>query len=569
MSRVLISLGQMPAKLDAVKYIGNKFQGGLMLKLANELEALGHTIYIVKWKYNNIEIPSTMKVIDVDDILQYYTCIEEVDAEAYILGAAVANLMPVTPWVGKFPSHNYSENQEFDIRFKIAPRIINMVKKKHHRSTLIGFKLSTGSHYDAFETLKESNADLVIYNNPKNLDEVTFCYKTFLCKKGNRSEIAERIDYLLKIGYVKTEKRYFPDTSDSEKIDLHAYFQIKELEKYVLDENRHGAIGICADNGFYVHTRYHKYIAILNDNRYIDNNLEVHMGTDASEKYTEALPMFKAMKELRKKHRYFIHTHKELNVDTPYKLGYIPPNSNVDSLSEVIHDCENKWLEFDDTKLIIKSECHGYFMSFEKLADVLDLVSNRNWVNYDPPTRYINDNSDIFDDVLAKEKFVHNVGLEIGGNSSDASKVFEHLHLKRHVIDPYFDEPLPAEFNRADDSQFDIIVAKNCAPIIGLNSLELYSKIGTRLLFNFPKQYMIDREVDCLHGSIKRELSYHVDGKVFHSLILISGDTTERDVHHTYDMLTEEIIYNRFHKRFEIFFRHTERGVWCYMKKLS
>jgi len=37
MKKILITLGQIPAKLDAVKYIGNKFQGGLMVKLAREL----------------------------------------------------------------------------------------------------------------------------------------------------------------------------------------------------------------------------------------------------------------------------------------------------------------------------------------------------------------------------------------------------------------------------------------------------------------------------------------------------------------------------------------------------
>jgi len=33
--RILLTLGPIPGKLDAVKFISNKFKGGLMVKLAN------------------------------------------------------------------------------------------------------------------------------------------------------------------------------------------------------------------------------------------------------------------------------------------------------------------------------------------------------------------------------------------------------------------------------------------------------------------------------------------------------------------------------------------------------
>jgi phosphopantothenoylcysteine synthetase/decarboxylase len=36
--KILVTLGQIPAKLDAVKYIGNRFSGKSILKIANALK---------------------------------------------------------------------------------------------------------------------------------------------------------------------------------------------------------------------------------------------------------------------------------------------------------------------------------------------------------------------------------------------------------------------------------------------------------------------------------------------------------------------------------------------------
>lgn len=561
MSNIVISLGVIPAKLDAVKYIGNKFNGGLILRLALELSELGHSVEIVKWKYNKIDTTGVDNVHNVDDINEYQTFMQLNHYDIYILGAAVANLMPVEPWKGKFPSHNYSEGDEINIKFKICPRIINQIKKNHPRSTLIGFKLSTGSYLDAFETLKESNADLVIYNNPSDLDKITFCYKTFQVKDGIRSDIADRIDDLSKINYFTTRQNL---ENLNNNLDIKPVFLIKELEKYVLDENNHGSIGVVQNElgtpYLYTHSRYDKHIGIYGKGLVYDNEFNARVDY----KLTEALPVFLKFMGLNDGYKYFIHTHKG-NYKHHLEVGYIPPNASEESVDDIIN--KGKFIETIDGSdlIIIKSECHGYFMAFKNLEDVLNTLSNRNWTKYDPPTRYVNDNSDIFNDILNAEKFQGSVGLEIGGNSSNLSKVFEKLNLSVENFDPYFDDnkswPI-GYFN-----QCELIVAKNCAPIIGLNSLELYSQLSKRMLFNFPKQYICDRVVVTVSGDIKREISYHISGIVFHSLTLIKGEGLEPDVFHSYEMLTKENVYNRFHKQFEIMFRETENGVWCYMKK--
>ena len=565
MGKIIVSLGQIPAKLDLVKYIGNKYQGGLTLQLAIELGEIGYDVEIVKWKYNKIDVTNINIVHNVDNIDEYLDFMLAHEYDVYVLGAAVANIMPVTPWKGKFPSHNYNEGDEFDIKFKICPRIINQIKKKYPRSTLIGFKLSTGSYFDAFETLKESNADLIIYNNPTDLHKLTFCYKTFMTKEGNRDEIAHEINYLSEIKYVRTFNT-LPHSNN--EFDLQIYFQIKELEKYVLDENNHGSIGIVSDSGLYTHTRHNKYVGIVEDNRHIDNNMNIIRPTVGTDKFTEALSMFTWLRNKFPKHKYFIHTHKEGSYISDKEVGYIPPNCGGDSISRIL----SLSYPFNDnlTQFIIKSECHGYFMSFEKLSDVLNLLTNRNWDRYDPPTRYVNDESDIFNDVL-KDKISRNDYqriLEIGGNVGNFPKVCNLVsNIGRLKLDPYFELDSKWKINHVCGDLYDLIIAKNCGPIMGMEMLSNYSKIATRMLFNFPKQYNCNREVECVSGALKKEVSHRIGNKVFHSLVLIKGESPEEDVYHDYDALNKEWLYNQFHKEFDLQFRYTKGGIWCLMER--
>jgi hypothetical protein len=165
---ILFTVGPIPAKLDAVKYITNRFKGGLALKTAEQLNVLGNKVVIVKWKHT--ELNTNLETINIDDVLDYYKKVSDFDADAYVLAAAVANLMPVDPFEGKFPSHKYNVGDQFDIKFCIAPRVIDALKSLHSKSCLIGYKLFDGTTEElidaAKKTLHESKANLVFANHP-------------------------------------------------------------------------------------------------------------------------------------------------------------------------------------------------------------------------------------------------------------------------------------------------------------------------------------------------------------------------------------------------------------------
>lgn len=167
--KVLISVGPIPAKLDSVKFVTNRFKGGLALKSAHYLAQKGNDVTIMAWKFT--ELKTDLPIIYIDDVMDYYEKILNFEADAYILAAAVANLMPSTPYEGKFPSHNYKVGEKFNVEFQIAPRIIDDIKQKYPRCTLIGYKLYDGTDEELIsagkKTLFDSKSNVVFANHPK------------------------------------------------------------------------------------------------------------------------------------------------------------------------------------------------------------------------------------------------------------------------------------------------------------------------------------------------------------------------------------------------------------------
>lgn len=168
--KVVLTAGPIPAKLDSVKIITNKFKGGLATITANYLNKRDFDLTVVKWEKTELSLTPDIEVVNVSDVESYVETVLGIEADAYILAAAVANLMPVSPWEGKFPSHKYDVGDTFDIKFTISPRLIDQIKLKYPKSTLIGYKLFDGSREElieaGFKTLRNSKSNLVVCNSP-------------------------------------------------------------------------------------------------------------------------------------------------------------------------------------------------------------------------------------------------------------------------------------------------------------------------------------------------------------------------------------------------------------------
>ena len=248
MKKILISVGPIPAKVDSVKFITNVFKGGLALKTAEYLKNRGNDVTIIAWEHTklNTQIP----IIVIKDVMDYYQTILSLEFDAYILAGAVANLMPSNPYSGKFPSHNYSVGEKFQIEFEIAPRVIDEIKKKYPRSTLIGYKLFDGSQEDLIKaakiTLHESKANIVFANHPKSAKDkkiaLTQDGSIFECSFDEHCDVMNR---LIQETFYKTKE---------EKID----FMMNEDDNFVIenyspkeeDARYYGTFAIRKKNGF-------------------------------------------------------------------------------------------------------------------------------------------------------------------------------------------------------------------------------------------------------------------------------------------------------------------------------
>lgn len=175
--KIAISAGPIPARLDTVKFITNKFKGGLALKTAGYLASQADfEVDLVMWgaAAKDARVPEGIRrLVTVSDVLEYYDWFvaNAKNYDAFVMAAAVANLTPVHPYEKKFPSHLYRPGEEFDIKFMIAPRAIDAVKQLNPRACLVGYKL-----YDepddnkladiARHTLADAKANIIFANHP-------------------------------------------------------------------------------------------------------------------------------------------------------------------------------------------------------------------------------------------------------------------------------------------------------------------------------------------------------------------------------------------------------------------
>lgn len=216
MKKILITGGPVHTHLDAVKIITNKFKGGLMAELADDLLAKEEIEihYVVAKK--GAALPSLHKnkvhTYHLHDGFEDYfraVILNAPQMDAVILGAAVANLIPVKPFEGKFPSHNYKPGDIIPIDFTIAPRVIDEVKKVAPKTHLFGFKLLSGVPHEeliraAYEIVLDSRATAVFANDEKKLSQVYAVTKERGVHPLQRRELASWVWEMINDEYFST-----------------------------------------------------------------------------------------------------------------------------------------------------------------------------------------------------------------------------------------------------------------------------------------------------------------------------------------------------------------------------
>jgi len=362
--KVLITGGPVFEYLDSVKIVTNRFKGGRIAELADHIEDLGATVTYLCSK-------DSVKPEYISGGVVYHNGYEDYrnqllklapDYDAVILGAAVANLIPDTPWKKtKFPSHDYNEGDRLSIDFVIAPRIINMIKGVAPKTTLIGFKLLNGvDHAElvdaAYGTLVDSRATCVVANDASNLDQKYIITKEKSVIPVKEQDLATFIMRTIRDKYFSTTimDETFPTSYVNEALSVFKWARISYGASLSggKDETRgimFGSIAVRHDDGFVISSRGKKDFAQKTYVSHVDhiNDIVYVKGDKASLNAPLIDKIFRSNHEIKS----IVHYHKQY--DSLPTLDYAFPGTTADSCRKI-----------PDRSFCIKH--HGVFLLINK-----------------------------------------------------------------------------------------------------------------------------------------------------------------------------------------------------------
>lgn len=403
--KILVSAGPIPARLDAVKYITNRFKGGLAIQTANYLSTQpDFEVTLLAWAHTDLKAVSgeIRHRVMVSDVYEYYDWIvaNAKNFDAFVLAAAVANLTPVQTFEGKFPSHLYKPGDEFDIRFMIAPRAIDAVKPLNPRACLIGYKLFDEPDDQklteiAGTTLTEAKANLIFANTPRD----AAARKLAVLPDGSSFPVSFDEHLLLMAAAIRQE--YFHTEASNltprEQADPDIREAMAAVSIYKQTFKHYGTVAVPVGDGpmFATTSRGHKAGPVLV--RSVDRET---MTVDASGKATLNAP---ALSELLKRndyqgliiHRHFTDPNRNEAIYQDYRdridegvvhpLSYIFPGTleEFDMAGRVHCDEANPWIQpfhgylaYRPFKAVDWNQYHDQFPRkyFGKPANLLDLI---------------------------------------------------------------------------------------------------------------------------------------------------------------------------------------------------
>lgn len=364
MSKILVTAGPIPAKVDAVKYLTNRFKGGLAVKTAKLLSEKGHDVTLMAW--DHADLKTDLPTILVSDVYDYYNKVLAFEADAYVLSAAVANLGPVQPIEGKFPSHKYKVGEVFQLDFTIMPRVIDDIKKLRPTAALIGYKLLDVEDEElitvARHMLYHSKSNLVFANHPRWAKE----RKIAITADGaafdvNFEEHVDLIDHLLKQTFYHTVMSEI-DLLDCSNLSIEQKYIAEHYPRTGQDGMIFGTFAIKVSKGFVTTTRGKK-----NGEQALAHVISVDHNKHeivASEKATLNAPLLDRLFKQYPHVKYIIHNHKNLGL--PLQDKYQFPGTNGDNLNAPSEPSEARYF-------CILLPHHGYVAGF---ADANDCIAH-------------------------------------------------------------------------------------------------------------------------------------------------------------------------------------------------
>jgi phosphopantothenoylcysteine decarboxylase/phosphopantothenate--cysteine ligase len=168
--KVLITAGPTLEYIDPIRIITNRSSGKMGVAVAEEALRRGADVTLI-YGHGTVRPPEGVRVVYVETTEEMSNAvIKELSSQDYdivVACAAVADFAPERPFERKLSTRAASE---LVLKLKPKPKIIEAVKKLSPKTFLVAFKaeymLSDEEIVEkAYETLKASNADLIVAND--------------------------------------------------------------------------------------------------------------------------------------------------------------------------------------------------------------------------------------------------------------------------------------------------------------------------------------------------------------------------------------------------------------------
>jgi len=337
---ILITGGPVSTRLDAVKIITNRFKGGLMIELANQLSRSFAVTYLTEIGTPTHDLDQGIAVEFHDGLESYREQVLRLSPQrdAVILGAAVANISPKNPWKGKFPSHNYGPEDVIPIEFVLTPRIINEVKEVAPSTQLFGFKLLSNVTTDeliaaAYDIVLSARCSTVFANDRLDLKQIHAVTKERGVHRMLRDDIASWITTMLQDEYYRTcchpEERISSVWTDKMDALISRYSSLfKEVEEGLI----FGTVAVRMEGEHFITTARGK--KELSDYVKVNNvTHEYKVVYTFGKKATLNAPLLAAIFAQYPEVHAIVHSHVMLSFDAP-TYPYAPPGTVRDSMRQ-------------------------------------------------------------------------------------------------------------------------------------------------------------------------------------------------------------------------------------------
>lgn len=515
--RVVVSIGSIPAKLNNDVIITSQANNDFASVVVRHLASCGHYVTIVAHETTELPADTDMlieKVVRVKDVFEYYDWFKNNanNYEAFIMAANVANIVPVKSYGAMFPIKIYHAGDEFNLKFAVSPRAIDIIKQVNPTACLIGYKSASMPDDElteiAYSTLSYAKANIIFASTPNNTDRKLAIMSNGVAIECDLNKHLELIDRAIRQIHYVTIVEPLTESEEQDVNVVEALTTVKMFKQSFKSTDDTVAIPVKASNMFATTSDKGEPVLV----RSIDHLAKTIYATD---EVVINAPALQAMLDSKDNQ---IAIYRQYNDE----ISYAQQIANYKIFTKEDYVFPGTFDEVNGIRNLLLANVnliHLNYRGYYKTAPILNIDWNRYYDLY--PDKYF-DIPPRMADLIDKANASNVNTLEIGANRQSEAK---------YAYDPYVkvEGATNLAWNDVLSKNFDFVYAKNT---INYLSIDEISKILSRTKYFVANTFIMDKFAENEASVLDRKSS-----TIRHTLRL-SNDSIMRNKFYVYSKET-------------------------------